>query len=965
MNRKKLQALILTGTLTVSMVSPSLQAFAATVDETPKQVEESVNNENKSNEEIPSVTKEVRWSNPGNSVTNTGKFLNNEAQTIFSVKNAYYGSEQNLTLRIQDDNTLHMKINGNGKRLTGTDSNDFLVQYKIYALGINGPNDWIVAGSGINNTFTDGVDKASDKISIHQWYDNKWHVYQRYQVDKANFYFPKGTLLTENTLNFDKAVYTQRFNYSKYVQPGTENNPFVGLRVLADGQLRTEDVSNFDNEVKSTLNIEDQLTIKMVGNTNMPFLDIDPNTTAKNNLKIELQGKTYTCARGEKLYSAFEGLQGLTLADGDKVRVTNLDTINVLDYRYSTSSKSFTRTDADQVQANIPDANLKAALNEKLSEIQNKNREPDWNIWVSELNSLTGTLDLNNKNISDITGLENCTSINELILHGNQISDISPLANLINLENLDLGYDKYGNQISDISPLANLTNLKHLYAKHNQISDISPLANLTNLQTLWLQNNRISDVSPIANLTNLSNSYINYQEVSSEEVYSKGDTAEVNNIIVGKDGNYLAPVENADYTYDSEGNKIIFNNITETGNKSYNFNQDIAIGNTTVNFSGTVTQNIILVDETKPVITVDGVEDPANTPIEITAGESYDFSAGVTATDDVDGSVEVTVDSSNVKLDTPGKYTVTYTARDAAGNETTLTRQVIVKAAQVEEIPAKSGAMKVYFNAKGDLYINATFTESKLELATFKKYATLIDSQTGEEIPGIKVTTQNFKDDPKFNKFQIGIKKDMLDKLGEGSYKIALRAEVNGKKYVATLGSIPEKIDVSNSLGDKVVSVDAIKGEDLVITKSPLQVKEANVGIRNTYFNKKSNNFIVDGNFDIDVTADKQFAKTAVIIDANTNQPVAGIAPIKIGNVADSKFSKFQLVVPTNVLAQLEDGTYKIKVSGFTNDTQYEGFIKSSSKQYNFESDKAVNGKRISVTTLEDGTLQLTKGNIN
>ncbi|WP_283676327.1 hypothetical protein, partial [Clostridium perfringens] len=420
MNRKKLQALILTGTLTVSMVSPSLQAFAATVDETPKQVEESVNNENKSNEEIPSVTKEVRWSNPGNSVTNTGKFLNNEAQTIFSVKNAYYGSEQNLTLRIQDDNTLHMKINGNGKRLTGTDSNDFLVQYKIYALGINGPNDWIVAGSGINNTFTDGVDKASDKISIHQWYDNKWHVYQRYQADKANFYLPKGTLLTENTLNFDKAVYTQRFNYSKYVQPGTENNPFVGLRVLADGQLRTEDVSNFDNEVKSTLNIEDQLTIKMVGNTNMPFLDIDPNTTAKNNLKIELQGKTYTCARGEKLYSAFEGLQGLTLADGDKVRVTNLDTINVLDYRYSTSSKSFTRTDADQVQANIPDANLKAALNEKLSEIQNKNREPDWNIWVSELNSLTGTLDLNNKNISDITGLENCTSINKLILHGNQ-----------------------------------------------------------------------------------------------------------------------------------------------------------------------------------------------------------------------------------------------------------------------------------------------------------------------------------------------------------------------------------------------------------------------------------------------------------------------------------------------------------------------------------------------------------------
>ena len=73
----------------------------------------------------------------------------------------------------------------------------------------------------------------------------------------------------------------------------------------------------------------------------------------------------------------------------------------------------------------------------------------------------------------------------------------------------------------------------------------------------------------------------------------------------------------------------------------------------------------------------------------------------------------------------------------------------------------------------------------------------------------------------------------MLDKLGDKSYKIALRAEVNSKKYVATLGLILEKIDVSNSLGDKV-SVDAIKGENLVITKAPLQIKEANVGIRNT-----------------------------------------------------------------------------------------------------------------------------------
>ncbi|XZM35059.1 ZmpA/ZmpB/ZmpC family metallo-endopeptidase (plasmid) [Clostridium perfringens] len=279
-----------------------------------------------------------------------------------------------------------------------------------------------------------------------------------------------------------------------------------------------------------------------------------------------------------------------------------------------------------------------------------------------------------------------------------------------------------------------------------------------------------------------------------------------------------------------------------------------------------------------------------------------------------------------------------------------------------KEVTATSSAMKAYFNAKGDLYINATFTEKKLGLATFKKYAKLIDSTTNQEVEGIKVTTQNFKE-PEFNKFQIGIRKEMLDKLADGSYKLVLNAEVNGKKYEATLGTIPN-INVSTPMEDKTISVDAIKGQDLVVSKAPLQIKEATVGIKNTYFNKSSNNFIVDGTFDIDVTADKQFTKTAVIIDADTNQPVDGIAPIKLGNFADIKFSKFQLIVPTSVLAQLEDGTYKIKVSGFTNKTKYDGVVKST-KQYNFQNDKVVNGKRISVTTLEDGTLQFSKGNIN
>jgi len=54
-----------------------------------------------------------------------------------------------------------------------------------------------------------------------------------------------------------------------------------------------------------------------------------------------------------------------------------------------------------------------------------------------------------------------------------------------------------GNQISDISSLAKLTNLENLYLYSNKISDISTLANLTNLQWLGLYHNQISDISPL------------------------------------------------------------------------------------------------------------------------------------------------------------------------------------------------------------------------------------------------------------------------------------------------------------------------------------------------------------------------------------------------------------------------------------------------------------------------------------
>ena len=105
-------------------------------------------------------------------------------------------------------------------------------------------------------------------------------------------------------------------------------------------------------------------------------------------------------------------------------------------------------------------------------------------------------MDLGDLQISDISPLENMIRLIELDLNDNKVSDISPLENMTRLVVLDLN----GNQISDVSPLGALTNLTELDLHDNKISDVSPLKNMTKLTILDLRDNRISDFSPIAGL---------------------------------------------------------------------------------------------------------------------------------------------------------------------------------------------------------------------------------------------------------------------------------------------------------------------------------------------------------------------------------------------------------------------------------------------------------------------------------
>lgn len=151
----------------------------------------------------------------------------------------------------------------------------------------------------------------------------------------------------------------------------------------------------------------------------------------------------------------------------------------------------------------IPDANLRTAISETLG------KQPNSQITRADMRRLT-RLDAHNRDITDLTGLEFATNLNEIRANDNLIEDLSPLEGLIRLDVIELRH----NVISDLSPLAGLINLEWLIVNDNLISDLSSLADLTHLNGLEISHNAISDFSPLAGLTKLENIWLSENPIA-------------------------------------------------------------------------------------------------------------------------------------------------------------------------------------------------------------------------------------------------------------------------------------------------------------------------------------------------------------------------------------------------------------------------------------------------------------------
>ena len=170
------------------------------------------------------------------------------------------------------------------------------------------------------------------------------------------------------------------------------------------------------------------------------------------------------------------------------------DIISALDYPDRVGEPPVT-TQPDVLpggQVHIPDPNLRTLIAEALDKSLNAP------ITVDELKGLR-KLEMQNREVRDLTGLQFATNLQVLHIPYNQVSDLSPITSLIELSVLDFS----NNPVSDVSSLKGSENLIHLWFSGTVVSDLSPIAGLTNLETLGFFGTNVSDLSPIAGLIKL------------------------------------------------------------------------------------------------------------------------------------------------------------------------------------------------------------------------------------------------------------------------------------------------------------------------------------------------------------------------------------------------------------------------------------------------------------------------------
>lgn len=180
---------------------------------------------------------------------------------------------------------------------------------------------------------------------------------------------------------------------------------------------------------------------------------------------------------------------------GNKKAILQLDSYQTKNFCGNLIIKWHNTENADKdSEITIPDENLKKTLLEKY--------DLDGNKKITEYDLVNlEDIDISNKNISDLTGIEHCINLKKIDADSNNITSLEPVRDLTGMETFYFSCNK----ITDISPLKNLDSIWGTIA-NNYITDISALKEFkaSNLDCMDFRGNYIRFDDGSENLSTLN-----------------------------------------------------------------------------------------------------------------------------------------------------------------------------------------------------------------------------------------------------------------------------------------------------------------------------------------------------------------------------------------------------------------------------------------------------------------------------
>lgn len=144
--------------------------------------------------------------------------------------------------------------------------------------------------------------------------------------------------------------------------------------------------------------------------------------------------------------------------------------------------------------------------------------DPDVPLFPQDVSSVL-VIRSNGLEINTLDGVEHLENLRVLELFAddygtNNISDLSPLADLQHLEAISIDYS----HVSDIAPLAGKENITSIGFAYTQVSDLSPVRTLPQLESLYMPGTPIADLSPLEGLSHIESLYVHDTAITNLDV---------------------------------------------------------------------------------------------------------------------------------------------------------------------------------------------------------------------------------------------------------------------------------------------------------------------------------------------------------------------------------------------------------------------------------------------------------------